>query len=391
MLLQKHRLSLLLAVLLLIPVAGGLRAQDLYRDARTSTVGLRLYGGTSWSFGSQFENVRANQINLTQPYAGAGLLVNIRPWVRIGADYSYTRMIREQLFTALQPDGAFYRDFKTHFHAASLTGEFNLMEIAGKGPGRFGLWVGTGLGYLFAQGNTWTMSAADASSGTIQAIHFGGHNDPHRYNSLYIPATLSLEYAFLPEVSLSVGGGFRYLFSNAEVAPKTQAYATVGLVFNLTGKARRAKPVQPVEPVAIVRSVPDTVYVEKIVEKVVEKVVEVPVATVTDDMLPYVTFERGFSNLDERKNAAALSTLVSILKANPSVRVNILGWTDHTGGDHINGPLSTARATVLRDYLVGQGIDASRFNIVEGRGKYPATGEEAFSVTSRRAEAVLPK
>ena len=97
------KLLLLTAFLLLLPAAGSLRAQDPYRDARTCTVGLRLDGGTSWSFGSSFENVGANEVNLIQPYVGAGLIFNIRPWVRIGADYSYTRMIREQLYTSLQP------------------------------------------------------------------------------------------------------------------------------------------------------------------------------------------------------------------------------------------------------------------------------------------------
>ncbi len=90
----KKKLPLFFAFLLLLP-AGSLMAQEPYRDARTGTVGLRLEGGTSWSFGSSFENVGANEVNLIQPYAGAGLFVNIRPWVRVGADYSYTQMVRE--------------------------------------------------------------------------------------------------------------------------------------------------------------------------------------------------------------------------------------------------------------------------------------------------------
>ena len=405
----KRKLPLLMALLLLLPVSGGLRAQGPYRDARTGTVGLRLGGGASWSFGSSFENVGANQINLVQPFGGAGLLVNIRPWVRIGADYSYTQMVREQLFTSLQPltgtgiiagstEGAAYRDFKTRFHGASLTGEFNLLEIGGKGPGRLGLWIGTGLGCLFAQGNTWTLSVSDQmrSDTWTQTVHFGGHNEPHRYNALFIPATLSLEYAFLPQVALTLGGGYRFLPGKTDLAPKSQAYAQVGLVFNLTGKRYRAKQASSAKPAAagLIASARDTVYVDKVVEKTVEKVVEVPAsdaAEVTDDMLPYVTFERGSAKLDEWTNASALATLVSALKANPSARIDILGWTDHSGSMEINEPLSAARAGALRDYLVGQGIDVSRIGRVEGRGNYPLTGEEAYSVMARRAEAVLRK
>ena len=393
--------SLLSVLLLLLATAGGLRAQDPYRATRTGTVGLRLDGGAAWSFGSSFENVGGNQVNLTQPYAGAGLLVNIRPWVRLGADYTYTRMIREQVFSSLQPvsgtgitagsvEGAVYRDFKTRFHGASLTGEFNLLELGGgKGPGRFGLWVGTGLGYLFARGNTWTLSVSDVirSDDWTQTVRFGGHNAPHRCDALFIPATLSLEFALLPEVALSVGGGYRFLLGKTDPAPCGQAYAKVGLVFSLSGKGR-ARHAHADHHVSI--PVHDTVYVEKIVEIPVERVVEVPgrPVDVTEDMLPYVTFERGFSRLDERANAAALSTLVSVLQANPGVRIDILGWTDHTGTDEVNDPLSQRRAEVLRDYLVGQGIDPARIGRVEGRGKSLLSGEEAYSVIARKAEAV---
>ena len=392
---MKKKTSLLLVFLLLLSTAGGLRAQDPYRDASTGTVGLRLDGGTSWAFGSSFENIGANQVNLLQPYAGAGLLINIKPWVRIGADYSYTRMIREQLFTSLQPEtGNVYRDFKTRFHGASLTGEFNLVELLGRGtgPGRVGLWLGTGLGVLFSQGNTWNVSVSNEISADKQTIRIGGHNEPLGYNAPFIPVTLSLEYAFLPQVALSIGGGYRFLPGKTDLAPKHQAYAKAGLVFNLTGKRYRAKQSRPAVDPGYIAPVHDTVYVEKFVEKIVEKRVEVPVsATVSDDMLPFVTFERGYSRLDEQVNASALSTLVSVLKANPSVRFDILGWTDHTGTDEINAPLSTRRAEALRDYLVGQGIDASRIVTVEGRGKSLLTGEEAFSVIARKAEAVIVK
>ena len=405
MLKTKNKFPLLLVLLLLLPAAGGLRAQDPYRDARTGTVGLRLDGGASWAFGSSFENVGANQINLLQPYAGAGLLVNIKPWVRIGADYSYTRMIREQLFTSLQPltgtgvvtgsaEGTVYRDFKTRFHGASLTGEFDLVELLGrgKGPGRVGLWLGTGLGFLFSQGNTWNVSVSNAISVDKQTIRVGGHNEAHSYNAPFIPVTLSLEYAFLPQVALSIGGGYRFVPGKTELAPRHQAYAKAGLVFNLTGKRYRAKQSRLAVDPGYIAPIHDTVYVEKIVEKPVEKRIEVPVsASITDEMLPYVTFERGSATLDAQVNASALSTLVSLLKANPSARFDILGWTDHTGNDGINMPLSQSRAEALRDYLIGQGIDGSRIGSVEGRGKSLLTGEEAFSVIARKAEVVLTK
>ena len=42
------------------------------------------------------------------------------------------------------------------------------------------------------------------------------------------------------------------------------------------------------------------------------------------------------------------------------VPVTIEEHTDNTGNDKINPPLSQKRAEVVRDYLINQGIDASR-------------------------------
>jgi outer membrane protein OmpA-like peptidoglycan-associated protein len=399
---NKNKLPLLLVLLLLLPGAGALYAQGPYREARTGTVGLRLDGGLSWSFGSSFENVGANEINLFQPYGDAGLLFNIKPWFRIGADYSITRMIREQMFTSLSPvtgggvlpgsaEGVTYRDLKSLFHGASLTGEFNLLDLGkNNNQGRFAMWLGIGAGYLFSRGNIWELSVSDVlrSDNWSQTIQLYGHNTPQPYNAPFIPATLSLEFSFLPQVALSIGGGYRYVISKSDIAPKSQAYAKAGLVFNLTGKGKRseAPALLPVAPMK-----PDTVVVEKVVEKAVEKIVEVPAPgmVITDDMLPYVTFDLGSSKLDETVNAYALAMLVSVLKANPSVNFDVFGWTDHSGSDDINDPLSAARANVLRDYLVSQGISASRILSVKGLGKYPVSGEDAFSAKSRRAQAVV--
>ena len=404
---MKKTLSVLMVLLLLIPVAG-LRAQDPdshFKDARTGTVGLRIAGGASEMFGSPFENVKADNRNLIQPFGEAGLFVNIKPWVRIGADYSYTRMLREQFYTSLEQivgtgilpgsvGGTLYSDFKTNFHGASLTGEFDLVEIlsGGKSSGKLALWLGTGAGYLFANGNTWSMNVYNLmKTDNTQTIHFGWNNDPHKYNTLFIPARLSLEYAFLPQVALSVGGEYRYLPMKNDLAPRHMAMAKVGLVFNLTTKnnpASRRYPSPIVEPIR------ETVYVDKPVEKIVEKIVEVPVRAnleLEDAMLPYVTFVRGSAVLDEDVNAPALAALVSVLKADLDARFDILGWTDHKGTDKINDPLSEKRAQALRDYLVSHGIDASRIVNVEGHGNYPISGEARFSVIARRAEAKLRK
>lgn len=62
-----------------------------------------------------------------------------------------------------------------------------------------------------------------------------------------------------------------------------------------------------------------------------------------------------------------LDLFASTLKKNPASIVTIIGYTDETGSDAINFPLSLERATHTRDYLVLQGVAVSRL-MAEGRG-----------------------
>lgn len=46
------------------------------------------------------------------------------------------------------------------------------------------------------------------------------------------------------------------------------------------------------------------------------------------------------------------------IKACPDTRIAVAGYTDNTGSDGINVPLSASRAKSVADYLVSQGVDA---------------------------------
>ena len=99
------------------------------------TLGLRLDGGVSLMGGGGPEGARGNATTITQPQIGAGLFYNFSPIFRLGLDYSYTRMLREQTNASLesQPDGSVqgnvYYDFKTNFHGIALTGEMELLTL----------------------------------------------------------------------------------------------------------------------------------------------------------------------------------------------------------------------------------------------------------------------
>ncbi|MBR1593246.1 MAG: OmpA family protein [Alloprevotella sp.] len=210
------------------------------------------------------------------------------------------------------------------------------------------------------------------------------------------------------DLQLKGGGvyGFNKKFDGVAGGKKTNvlAYVQAGIAFKLNGKCERDNlmyaatpayvpvPLMPAkpnggEPVVIEKVVHDTVTVTRVerVEVPVEKIVYRTVGT-----LPSVGFERGKAVIDTEKYAGELSTIVELMNKYSDIEIDIYGWADHTGGDNINSRITTQRAEALRDYLVGQGISASRIHKVEGCGKDSSlSGEDALSVKARRAQPVM--
>ena len=215
--------------LLTLTLCGQASAQGL--------VNVRLGGGAAWKFGSGFENIGDNEANVLQPVLGAVVSVNIMPNLRAGLNYDYSRMVREQLNGTLEPiegnvlpgsvEGTVYKDFKTRFHAVSATAEYNVLPTGGL----LSLYLGAGFGCLFAYGNTWALSVRNEmrSDNWTSTVSVNGLNEKHSYAAPFIPASVSLECRILPRTAVCVGGQYRLVLSNNELAPKGQACATLGL------------------------------------------------------------------------------------------------------------------------------------------------------------------
>jgi peptidoglycan-binding protein ArfA len=62
-----------------------------------------------------------------------------------------------------------------------------------------------------------------------------------------------------------------------------------------------------------------------------------------------------------------LPQLADKLKACPSAHVTISGFTDNSGAEAINIPLSTQRAQTVADFLVAHGVAAAQL-VVKGLG-----------------------
>jgi peptidoglycan-associated lipoprotein len=84
----------------------------------------------------------------------------------------------------------------------------------------------------------------------------------------------------------------------------------------------------------------------------------------------------------------ALARKVPILRANPDVRLRVVGHTDERGSVEYNLALGMRRANAVRDYLAGFGIAANRFDTLsmgEDVPLDPRSNEQAWAL-NRRAE-----
>lgn len=116
----------------------------------------------------------------------------------------------------------------------------------------------------------------------------------------------------------------------------------------------------------------------------------------TDSQLPGKFVLDG---LDFDADSARLATngmrttdeLASTLKAHPSAKIRLEGYTDDTGADRDNVALSEQRATAVREQLLARGVDGWR---VEAKGygsSHPVAPNdtEAGRAQNRRTEVVL--
>ena len=60
------------------------------------------------------------------------------------------------------------------------------------------------------------------------------------------------------------------------------------------------------------------------------------------------------------KSFASLKGVADLMKADPSLNLNVDGHTDSQGSDELNQILSENRAASVKDYLISQGVEASR-------------------------------
>ena len=186
--------------------------RDLNSELRHRTWSVYAQGGLSWATGVWYRNLDAKRSYRQSAAAGGGVDLTIRPWVRVGAEYIWSRYRREQRLSALDAETMpvkAYGNYMMNLHNAKLGVGLNLMEIWPERQAQWlNIWAGTGAGYTFGRGNEYgihfsntltqggqtTPLTGGASISNDDAVTITGNvrttNRHERFNTFYIPASL---------------------------------------------------------------------------------------------------------------------------------------------------------------------------------------------------------
>lgn len=141
-------------------------------------------------------------------------------------------------------------------------------------------------------------------------------------------------------------------------------------------------------------------HMDKVAQQTKQQVENAKVEQVTDSnglSAVKVTFDSGilFPLNGATLNAKSkndLAKFAQVLKSNTDCQVDIQGYTDTTGNDGINVPLSQNRAKAVYDYLTSCGVSSSQIKNVQGFGSSNPVADnttDAGRQANRRVEVYL--
>lgn len=231
------------------------------KELRTNTWSIYAQGGLSWANGVWYPNIDAKSSYKQSPAVGGGIDFTIRPWIRIGADYIWSRYRREQRFDKLDTDASpakTYGNYVINTHNVKLGVQFNFMEFwPNRKPQWLNIWMGTGLGGTFARGNEYGIWVGNTVSENGNTKPFFGDinisndatvtvtgkvatvNRREKFDKLFIPATLHIEADVSRQFTLGLKGEMDWLLNRQEVAPKHLIYAMATVRYNFVQSRSR--------------------------------------------------------------------------------------------------------------------------------------------------------
>lgn len=230
-------------------------ARDLFAVPRTNTWSVYAQGGLSWASSVGYENINARKSYGQYPAFGAGVDYNIRPWVRVGAEYLTSGYRREQRISALDisagPSQA-YGKLSVLYHKAKIGADFNIMELWPHRRAKcLNLYLGTGVGMLFGKASEYSLlfgteiikdGVSQPVTGNIdisntESISVRG-NATSKYvrstfNSPYIPLNLHFEVDVTPQLTLGLKGECDWTLTRSGMTPGNLFAALATIRINL--------------------------------------------------------------------------------------------------------------------------------------------------------------
>lgn len=391
-----------LAAVCMTAATAGAQRQTTYNDTvRTHTWSVYVGGGVNGT-----SNIRAME-DATRRYIGQefwlGAKYYINPMWRVGinAGYAHNKFINGNVLTKSWETPNFQVGDHTttlvtnaarlngdnlgdHFYA-DLNIDWNVLDLwHNRKAQKWNIWLGVGAGFMhngwdgsnmwaydenaLAQGDTWfnvyTHSYIQTSS---------SHNIA---NTLYLPATLSVEYDILPSLTIGLRGQFKWMPLNHDYTPRGMWSAGVTVAYNFGGKkVQKNRCCATAAQQEIVREVVKEVPVEVVKEKVVtEKVAVAP------EMAVFFKINK-WDLTDESK--INISLLAKAMKQNPDVKWVINGYADSaTGTPEGNQKLSERRAQVVYDALIAEGVSPDQLVTVANGGKENMFGKNKLNRVS---------
>ena len=170
------------------------------------------------------------------------------------------------------------------------------------------------------------------------------------------------------------------------VAPTVDTIVSIPVIVEATPEPIKiAVPIDTIvtQPVLVITKPVD---IEPVVIQPVETLPGVDIAALAKQSTTYYPF-----NVDtlSQSNKDNLQALIAYVSENPNAKITVFGNADRLGSESYNLSLSAARAKKVKEYLVSQGIQASRIKTV-AYGEVKAKGEtEEDRALNRCAEFII--
>lgn len=380
-----------------------LQAQTYNDSVRTRTWSIYVQGGISNYHGVRsalFDNAKRT----LSPDLNLGVKYNLKPWVRLGVNAGYTMLKavnkNVQSFTTTE-NGFLINDQpgvltitadrlqnKNNMHVLGLdaNADFNILQLWPQRKAQWlNLYAGAGLGYMHGWNRnslTWSyykraVAEGDGYNNVYTHASMKSSGGKNQFNALYIPLSLSLEFDVMRQLTLGVIGQYKCIPTKADFSPKGIYSAGVVIRYNFVKSKSKLQRKQIADLYSRLdanqvdcdkeketlkrQSEAETERLKKQAEDLQRQVDEMrEAAEKKKEASTVVYFENNSSELSPEA-VAQLNAFVEQIKANPEKEVMIISSANTVGYKKRNKKLSDSRLSVMKQFLIEQGLDDVRF------------------------------